>query len=266
VTSCQSRHRVILLLDASAGMNRAVGEWDLARALAADALRVSAKAFRAGFVVFDSAARESYPPAENPQRAAEALREVHPAPGGADKKNEHGALWDTLKDALTLLDPPEFGDAIWVITNGEDASSRATANEIGALALARGVRVSVVLFNPATSFPEVPVIANSAVFDLPAHTGGQVVRVEGAQGTFRNRQVTYRLTASQFKDLDAAIAVLYAATQFAMRLEVVLPEELKTPTEWKLSIAAPKGLKIPWRVSYPTLLDACAAPAASSPP
>jgi len=268
VEPVQGPRRVIVMLDASAGMNHVDAQADLARALAADALRASTKAFRAGLVVFDSEVRASYPPAENPKRASAALRDVHPAKVGENQKNEHAALWDALQAALTLLNPPEFGDAIWVITNGEDASSQTTPGEIAALALARGVRVSILLFNPATSFPALPVISSGAIFDIPAHTGGLVVRVEAAQGTFRNREVSYRLTPSQFRELDAAVDVLYAATQYAIRVQITLPEELTKPAEWKLSIAAPKWLKVPWRVSYPALLNAhaCAAPPAKSPP
>jgi len=255
----QGAHRVVVVLDASAGMNRSPGQWRLARAIAADMLRVSPKAFRAGLVVFNDEVRASFPVSDDAGPAAEALKKIEPVATGPDGKPvTRTAVWDAVKQAFALLEPPRFGDAIFLITDGEDTSSKTTPAEIESLAARRNLRLSIALFSPGVSFPALPVISDPAIFDVPARSGGQVIRVESAMATFRGRVVDYNLTPAQFKELDGAMAGLYAETQFPMRMEIVLPEAPEKPSGWKLSIAAPKGLKIPWRVSYPTLLDACA--------
>jgi hypothetical protein len=260
--------RVVVVLDSSAGMTRTTGQWTLARAIAADALRVSPKPFRAGLIIFNDQVRATFPVTRDPQCARDALHEFQPVAAGPEgRTGGRTAVWDALKEAFALLDPPEFGDTIYLITDGEDTASKTNPAEIGALAVSRGVRLSVALFSPGVDFPAIAVSSDPAIFDIPMHSGGQVIRVESAMATFRGRVMTYNLTPSQFKELDTAIAALYAEVQFAMRMEIVLPEDLKKPTDWKLNIAAPKGLKIPWRLSYPTMLDACspAPPAAIHP-
>ena len=249
--------RVVVVLDSGPGMMRVPDQWNLARAIAADMLRVSPKAFRAGLIVYNDQIRLNFPVSFNPGPAADALRHYEPFGNASDTKaGSRAVFWDAVTEAVGLLNPPEFGDAIYVITDGEDTASKTAPAEIQSLALSRGIRLSLALFSPGVNFPDVPVNASPALFDIPSRTGGRVIRVESALPTFRGRVLSYHLTEPQFKALDASLAELYAETQFAMRVDIALPEELKKPSEWKLSIAA-AGVKIPWRVSYPTVLAPC---------
>src|SRR5271154_2858887 len=88
-------HRVLVVVDSSASMTRTTGQWTLARAIAADALRVSPKPFHAGLILFNDQVRASFPVTANPQPARDALHDFQPVSAGPDgRPGGRTAVWD----------------------------------------------------------------------------------------------------------------------------------------------------------------------------
>jgi von Willebrand factor type A domain len=259
-------HRVVVLLESSSSMNDGHDEWDLARSVATDALQSSPRSFRAGFLLFDEQARLEFPVQDEPREALESVNGLKPGARGPDTIfGRQTALWDALKQALALLDPPEFGDAIYLISDGRDNRSRATPDELSVLLAGRGIRLFVILFAPLerrATIDEVSVLDD--IFKIASNSGGRVLPVPVVLMPFDHTIYNFNLSPYRSKLFNAGLAALNLQLRSTLRLEVSLPEELKKPGEWKLTFAAPKDPKAPGLLIYPKLLDACPAQAASA--
>jgi len=255
-------HRVVVILDASGSMSVATGEWDLARAIAADVLRAAPKAFQAGLVVFNDAAVEKYPVGGDPRAAMDALTriQVHAKgkPAKPGKPAGRTAIWDALDAAMELLDPPQFGDALYLISDAEDNASKSTLKRVAATIRERGARVYLVYFNPWGNLATTALGSVYETFDLVSNSGGSVVTVPSVTLASRSPS-TYKISASQLSQLNAELATLYGEMRFVYRLTVSLPDGLKKATPLKMGPSPSGADRLRRGIVYPKVVDACSA-------
>jgi hypothetical protein len=150
-----------------------------------------------------------------------------------------------LYDGLVTVNGGPSGldlDVIYLLTDGQDSTSLATATDAQRAAARRGVRVFVLLFRgdwPPASSPGGLAARQLGEYEMRAlaeATGGYVFRAE------------------QFKNLEG-LRSFYPLIAGAYRLEVEFSQPAKEPREWTLEAIDPTGKKLKnVRLAYPRLL------------
>lgn len=229
--------RIVLVLDASGSMTS--GEaWDAATVLAQDLYRFAPWNISFALVIFASKVLRTVGWEERltlfgTLAALPANRAL--APQGQRKT----ALYDAVARALQLLEPPQMGDVIYVITDGgEDNSSKTERSKIRRQMLGREVRVfSFLLLQPfgrARTLEEASALM--ALRDLVEETGGGMLELVAA-GTlprFWPRSKQDRAALAAAKRLYQQMGVFY-------RLELELPQLVDKPRRWNLEVVNEKG-------------------------
>lgn len=169
------------------------------------------------------------------------------------------ALRDALVAALDLLRPAQFGDAIFLVSDGYDSSSTLSDSQLKKALDGTGVRV----------FALAPVdhlmISSHVTIELPGGpewlrglvttTGGDftilVYGTDTADGTGN-------LTKSGEQIMQfATVGFANEITGF-YRVTVKLPETLNKPRDWEFKVVDANGkVNNHWRIIYPHQLAAC---------
>jgi VWA domain-containing protein len=253
-------HRVVVVLDSSGSMFEAERKWKMAILLASDALAASPARFRAGFIVFNDKIRVKLPVQENTQPARDSLNALTPPHRKSDKTTGgHTALWDALMAAIQMLDPPQFGDAIYVITDGGDNESKATPKELRATLVKEGIRLFIELAAEIPGGRATPeeVAGPNELVDLVEDSGGHMLFVPYTSISAQDVAALNNSRLGKPKQFQAAELYLFSLIQFAYRLEIALPAPAKKSEQWKLTASPPKDTKGRWLVNYPKRLDSC---------
>jgi len=259
----ESSHRVLIVLDASKSMVEDEKEWSLAKSLAGEALAASPGHFQAGLIVFNDQVRVKIPVQSGTQAARRALDELPERPRKKDQRiGRHTALWDALMAATELLDPPQFGDSIYAITDGWDNASSKGLKMLRKTLAARGVRVFAEWFgyDVLSGFPGTP--EDSPLSDFLAvvgDSGGLLATIPPRPRPGTPLPNYSQLRADQLKKIRSEAQELYTAWQFVYRLDVALPAPVSRPKRWKLSIPQGRSPKPDWVLAFPAYIEACEA-------
>ena len=258
----ESPRRVVVVLDSSGSMVAPAPKWDLAKFVASDAVTGSPARYLSGFILFNDQVRMKFPVQADPQPFRDAFRDLR-APVDELKKRKLAtgltALRDALLAAAELLDPPAFGDSIYLVSDGTDNKSKTEPQELRGRFARQGTRLYVMLFRDAEGARatveemEGPI----AAAQLASDSGGFALAVP-ASGI---RPWSHDLDSKSMKQLQVEIATLYSAISSPQRLEIVLPAPVTKLQNWKLTVHPPKRQKAYWQVSYPKYLDVCPASA-----
>jgi hypothetical protein len=175
------------------------------------------------------------------------------------------ALRDALDAALDLLRPVQFGDAIFLVSDGDDNASQMNRRDFTAHLLDAGARLFAFVpvselsrFRPADDKVEdgvewVRQLVTASGGDFASNTlDGDLVSM-----TTLKREGTY-LTNSGQKIVSFATVGFAHEIDEPYRLTVRLPGELPKPHEWELRALDANGkVNNNWRVVYPQRLAAC---------
>ncbi len=260
-------HRVVVVLDSSGSMTEPQAKWSMAKSLASDALAASPARFRAGFIVFNDKIRVRLPIQEDTQPARDALNALVTPQRKSDKTTGGlTALLDALMGAIQMLDPRQFGDSIYVITDADDNRSVATPKEVRAALACRGIRLFAEWFGEIASQRATPeeVSGQQDLFDLVENSGGFALSVPASPHPGGEYPTSYKLNPKEEKHFQSARLYLYSLIQFAYRLEIALPAPTKKVEKWNLTVPPPKNLHARWLITYPKRLDSCADAASAA--
>jgi VWA domain containing CoxE-like protein len=159
----------------------------------------------------------------------------------------HGttALMDSLAYSADLFHTREAGDAIYVISDGEDNHSKLHEKEVERKLLSRGIRTFSVLWQtPLATLEEEESIADFQI--LTKLTGGSSVDTSQYQ------------SAKGREQLDASVMNLYDMMRNFYELEIEIPPQLKMDQRWELQIVDTNGKKRKdIELAYPRNLVAC---------
>jgi Mg-chelatase subunit ChlD len=251
-------HRVVVVLDSSASMFDTEFQWSMAKSLATEALAASPARFRAGLIVFNDQIRLSLPVQEDTQAARDALNALPLSPKKSVKTiGRHTALWDALMAATRMLDPPQFGDSINVITDGGDNESSTKPKELRAAFATRGVRLFAEWFGSGVGPLTLEELESTDLFDLVNDSGGLTLQVPFTPLPGEGSPTNYKLNSKQEAQFRRERLFLYSSIQSPYRLEFALPAQPKRLETWNLFVPPPKDLKGRWVVNYPKRLDSC---------
>lgn len=246
--------RVILLVDVSGSMvDQLRPDWDLMIDVAADVVAKLPSA-QVGMALFATDIAKVIPPTANREdlksevatlRKPETARLLGPT-----------ALRHSIIRAAELLDSPQLGDVVYVITDAGDNASKETSAEVVQFLASRGVR----LFAFTLEEPEALVQPQEATEELRKivrETGGsQIDALQSSAGSFNARSLVDRL--GKPNGLAVSLEKQYAQIANVRGLSVELPEDVNRPSGWELRVkAADKTVQSKLEVTYPQQLVPC---------
>ncbi len=231
--------RIVLLLDASGSVNKENHKLDTARLIAGNLLLKAPAGLHPALVVFSDHIIDtvdfSRPPSEIVLRLA-------------DLKEGRGrtALVDALMYSAKLLQPSLPGDAVYLISDGGENSSRTHLRDVKREFLAKGIRVFAFRLPENREFRAEEELSEPILKELTIATGGTIVDFDdGSSARDRDR-------------LRAVLDCAYDEMAHFYEVEVELPSSLKKERRWVLEIVDEHGKKRKdLQVSYPQELFPC---------
>jgi hypothetical protein len=182
-------------------------------------------------------------------RLQEDIRNIKQQSQGARKKST--AIYDALSEGLLLFGETQPGDAILLITDGEDNRSKHSSKEIENRLRQSGVLLFLLLVSEHISNP-LDFAGREALIDIPRQTGGMVNVLDAENPAWGFDQAT----AGAEHDMSS---FLHQQLLSSYRLHVAAPESKKAQ-KWTLSLRADADAR--WKevkLSYPDRLQPCAA-------
>jgi hypothetical protein len=186
--------------------------------------------------------------ASDPRRLQEDIGNIKQKSLGARKKGT--AIYDALAEGLLLFGETQPGDAILLITDGEDNLSKHSPKEIENNLKQSGVRFFVLLVSEHI-FNPLDFQSRQALMDISRQTGGMVNVLDAENPAWGFDEAT----AGAAQDISS---FLHLQLLSSYRLHAAAPESKKAQ-KWTLSLRADGDAR--WKevkLSYPDRLEPCA--------
>jgi hypothetical protein len=241
--------RVVVLLDVSGSMCcRDVGgapKWQIARDAAWELVAALPPASKAGLMTFS----------EKTEVRAELSTDHKPIHDWLDgevarhPESFYGstALYGAVQAAVAQLQPSEPGDAIYLITDGDDNSSKVSRSKVEDALRSSGVRLFALIVNGGGFFTTRE--EHGGLEDLLSVIRGSGGSIEIAGSTFDNRMKDQLKLRS--RQLSSEIAEFYSIT-------VQLPETSEKPERLEINVIGGNGhRRKDLLVAYPRKVSPC---------
>jgi hypothetical protein len=186
--------------------------------------------------------------ASDPGRLQDDIRNMKQKSLGARKRGT--AIYDALAEGLLLFGETQPGDAILLITDGEDNRSKHSSKEIENRLRQSGVLLFLLLVSEHISNP-LDFAGRQALIDIPRQTGGMVNVLDAENPAWGFDKAA----ADAVQDINS---FLHLQVLSSYRLLVAARESKKTQ-KWTLSLRADADAR--WKevkLSYPDRLQPCA--------
>jgi len=171
--------RMVVLLDMSGSMTgeKATGKWRIAREAVNDLLAESPSGMSIAMLSFAGKVREVFDFSQGKNTISKWLNQ------GSGREAQLGypartALFDSVLAGLQLLQPVQPGDTLYVITDGGDDASFASAARTKKMLLQSGVRMYTLLFAALSKFPDEQE-AKSSFLSMVQDSGGFAFGLSG---------------------------------------------------------------------------------------
>lgn len=179
--------RIVILLDMSGSMTEETGsaKWRVAREAVDDLLTEAPTDAPIAMLTFTGNVRDTF---DFPNRRSVITDWLSKGPGQQPKLKypPRTALLDAVLAGLKFLSPVQSGDAVYVITDGDDNSSQATLVQATAALLHSGVRLFAFLFDVPLPAPDDDPIAiaqeqngRDSLRKMVDDSGGSVFSIPG---------------------------------------------------------------------------------------
>jgi len=255
VSHAEKPPRVILLIDTSASMVDRVGdEINVAEGVV---LRMPADV-PVGLAFF---AKDSLPvllPNTNHNEATVELEALR-----WDRRSYRGktAIWTAIHDTVKMFGKPLPGDAIYLISDGDENASSGKIKEVEETISTAGIRLFVFLVSGIpTGSSQFDGVGIEWVQQFAKFTGGTVISVSPPDGPFSALPFRMGLVDNKGKPTPVGLALdsqLDLLLHF-YSVEIELPGNLNRPREWKLELfQSSKSHEDRIVLTYPTLLAPC---------
>ncbi len=261
ITPDQSPQRVVIAIDASGSMTFDRLEWRYSLDVAKDFLSGIPANTDLGFVVFSTRIQTLIPLTKDRSKINEELVRLEAEKYPAPKKQRETALWDSLSAVLSESIPLQKDDSLYVLTDGQDNSSKIQFSKFRTTLLEKEIRFFAFSADPFTMpggpsqrvmmIPD-PRQALEALRGLAEATGGYAVhlsrnpvdRMPARLDNFGKPTAEGLLVLSQFRQ----------AYSFS-RVQVEFAEPLKKSQEWVLETNGLTAHNLV--IFYPHMLAAC---------
>lgn len=239
--------RVVMLLDASGSMGTPQS-MPLARAAAVDAARYLKPSTQ---VALEAFADDVQPLAAFGVSRASVIKVLQAMAWGKDFGKGHTALWDAILAATKLLDPPQLGDAIYVITDGGDNKSRSRLPQVQSALLSKGIRLfAFLIVHLAPPSPEEELSARD-IWSLTQATGGWAL-------VYSSPQVRVNRWATPKGQQPDPAQPIYEQLDHFYTLKLGGLDSVTKPEKWKLQLRGGEGVDPKHlQLHYPAKLLPC---------
>ncbi|MCI0659217.1 MAG: VWA domain-containing protein [Acidobacteria bacterium] len=264
---------MVILLDISDSMTVSELRWSLALEAARQLVAQANPETSFALVLFGTKIAHRVEFSRGREAVRGALESLGPQSAAA-KGYERTALVDSVLESLELFDTLQFGDAVFVITDADEGSSRGKPRDLEQELLSRGVRLFgfILPYPPrGTMWPPNagggPGLAPGG-YELGHDPAGALGRVAQATGgswyavitgeRYRGEPLGYWLSDARKAAALAAVRNLGRQMEEGYRVEVDLPWAVKEPRPWTLEVVNAAGKKRKdVQVVYPKKLAAC---------
>jgi Mg-chelatase subunit ChlD len=245
-------HRIVLLLDASGSMRATYDKWETTRMIAQDLARAAPPSGSVSLVIFGTKVVETVTAQEGVQAIVKRLVRLGQGKRSAAllKGMDKTAFFDAILEAIAQLNPPQLGDVICAITDGEDNASQHRPEEVRKRLLAAGIRFFAFLIGDTLPRSQTrTTVENDAVPHVERFTkstGGNVIEIwpleplaeypaAGAQS------LPYFANAADRQAFLQAIQRMYQQMAVFYRVEVQLPLPVDKERNWQLEVVDERG-------------------------
>lgn len=258
VTPDTRPRRIVIVLDASGSMmGPEPGSWGLVPAIAAQLFRVAPSYSRFALIVFSSTIQQKVGFDQEPLALTRALAILPDKALRGVKVEGKTALLDALAAALSELNPPHPGDAIFAITDGGDNRSKIERGDLEHALVAKGVRVFVCMPLPAlrARTPEEASGPQNMISLARATGGSSYSSISSSAGPWSST-----VYAQYGEQINRALAAFAQQIGRYDRVEARLAEPVDKPRDWKLEVLGENGKpKRDLAILYPHKLVPCGA-------
>ena len=255
-------HRLVLILDASGSMGGETGEsarWKLALLLARHFFNANNHSSPIALLIFNNQVTDAVPFAAGNSAVAAKLLQIDSDPKYI-KANIKGmtALRDTALRALALLDHPNSGDAIYVLTDGVDNASKHSSSDLNGRLAVASVRLFAILLESRRESQRTSEEGSppSELAETARKSGGEILSAAQWQGS---RVALSADTDGKFK-VEETLSRLYQTMVQDSLLEVQLPLPITKTEHWELKLS--DTARRQWKgaqLTYPSSLLSCSA-------
>jgi hypothetical protein len=179
----------------------------------------------------------------------------------SDRKvyRERTALWEAIVGSVKMFDHPHVGDAIYVITDGDDNASKITVNQVSQTLFESGVR----LFTGLCNLRSIIKVSDrqTDVLRITKDAGGAAVVLsfeDYSAAGFVDHVPTLVDKSGKPTRLGLDLSSQYRQMIDFYRVNIELPEAVEKPGELKLGLV---GIDKPQRnklvLTYPRMLVPC---------
>ncbi len=261
-TDAQPR-RILVLLDSSGSMMEARDDWTVVLNVGDALVTHMPPQAQIGLAAFALKIDRSVELTSNRQELKQELTELRRGRKLFPKGQRKTALWDAIQSSLATFGAPQEGDVIYVISDGEDNSSKTDPSTLERTLSWTGVRLFALELYDAevADIDDISVEGASArhFVDLVTTTGGVAVGLPRDQQAYG-----YALADKSGKPtlLGKNLALQLQEITAFERLEIELPEPVDKPRDWDLKVTNLGEFKARnLTVVYPRKLTPCPATA-----
>jgi hypothetical protein len=246
--------RILLLIDTSTSF---LDKSDLAIGLASDLVDHLPSSSEMGLASFSGSLTPLVSPTKDHAEILRGLQSVFPPVGSKSHIKRHGtALWDAVRNGVDLLGDSQVGDAVFVITDGMDTTSKEDSNHAISALLAKGIRLSAI---------EIAYPAGIRARMLSPKEGDPVDRMVYATDKTGGFAIfpSQNLADVPFKgkipsELRKPLDLEYHLIVTFYRLDVKLSRAPERQLEWKLSLSDPRSsVRKNFELRYPKSFPPC---------
>jgi len=234
--------RIAILVDTSAGTPQVQTSWALVWTIAEDLISQLALSYKIAFLMFAENLHGRVEFVGGRERLLNLLQDAKMAsPRGSS------AVYDALFDTSQDFTPAQTGDAIILISDGDDNASRKRMKDVERKLVTAHMRVFAIWTNPTRLRASSRQIANGKerLAQLANSTGGLFLEPPD----------------DRTGNLKAQLGLTYEAIRDVYRLEVQVQPTIDKPRQWELALVDAEAKEIKALVvAYPKLLVPASKP------
>lgn len=261
-------HRLVVLMDASGSMAAGLNDrplWNLELSLARHFFEVNRERFPIALIIFNEHGNEMIDFMKGNSAVGEKLARI-----AEDRDyikahvNGRTALRDAILQGIQMLNHPNSGDAVYVLTDGGDNISRESGSELNRRLAVSSVRVfAILLYQNLGNRSRTPEELNgpTELVDITRKSGGEILTAAEWHGS----SIALSANAEARVKSEETLQRLYHAIVQDNLLEVELPSALTKNERWELKLS--RDARQRWKnaqITYPDTLVSCNAEVSGS--
>jgi len=235
VSHAQAQHRIVVLLDVSGSMHSI---WPAAHAAATDLIASTDFRTPIALMAFSDKVQTAIDFSAGRQAV---IRWLESNPVETPKMPQgKTAFYDTIVEAIKLLQPAQPGDTIYAVTDGGDNASHVSAQKATLALQSAGIRLmGICLTYPSLIETPEEDERGRKFFDLARDSGGATVQFSAIEPFADSRSPRFSYDENFFAKLKSTTATIEIREPYFLTVE--LPEDPAKPTGWRFEVVNAYG-------------------------